>query len=79
MDFIKGLNSNSSLASTLSYHELLMGDYRYFSSYTQQIDKVSAADIQQAAMKYLTEKNRTVAVLKKESKQPQKEMIENEK
>jgi len=40
---------------------------------------VSAADIQQAAMKYLTEKNRTVAVLKKESKQPQKEMIENEK
>ena len=78
MDFIKGLNSNSSLASTLSYHELLMGDYRYFSSYTQQIDKVSAADIQQAAMKYLTEQNRTVAVLKKESKQPQKEMIEKD-
>lgn len=78
MAYLKGLNTNSDLASTLSYYELLLGDYRYFSRYTQQIDKITAADIQRAAVKYLTTQNRTVAVLKKPAAQKTDE-IRNEK
>ncbi len=63
MDYIKSLDSNSKLASTLSYFELLLGDYRYFSNYISQIDKVTAMDIQAVALEYLVAKNRTIAVL----------------
>ncbi len=65
MDYMKSLDSNAELASVLSYYELLLGDYRYFARYISNIDKVTAADIQTAAAKYLTSENRTVAVLKK--------------
>jgi predicted Zn-dependent peptidase len=65
MDYIRNLDSNSELASTLSYYELLLGDYRYFSNYISQIDKVTAVDIQKAASKYLVADNRTIAVLNK--------------
>ncbi|HPL97371.1 MAG TPA: pitrilysin family protein [Smithellaceae bacterium] len=78
MSYLKSLDSNSTLASLLSYYELLMGDYRYFSGYTQQIDKVSASDLQQAAIRYLTDKNRTVAVLKKKAAPTNAPVIENE-
>lgn len=65
MDYIKSLDSNSELASILSYYELLLGDYRYFSNYISQIDKVTATDLQAAARKYLVPQNRTIAVLNK--------------
>jgi predicted Zn-dependent peptidase len=65
MDYIRSLDSNSELASTLSYYELLLGDYRYFSNYILRIDKVTAVDIQKAASKYLGADNRTIAVLNK--------------
>jgi len=67
MDYLKSLDSNSELASTLSYYELLLGDYRYFSNYISQIDKVTAGDIQAAAAKYLVAENRTIAVLNKKT------------
>lgn len=63
MDYIKSLDSNSELASILSYYELLLGDYRYFSNYIAQIEKVTSADIQRVAAKYLTKENRTIATL----------------
>lgn len=65
MDYMKSLDSNSELASILSYYELLLGDYRYFSNYISQIEKVTAVDIQAAAAKYLVAENRTIAVLNK--------------
>ncbi len=65
MDYIKSLDSSSELASVLSYYELLLGDYRYFSDYIAQIDKVTATDLQMAAAKYLIAQNRTIAVLNK--------------
>ena len=67
MDYIKSLDSNSELASILSYYELLLGDYRYISNYISHIDKVTAIDIQAAAVKYLVAENRTIAVLNKET------------
>jgi predicted Zn-dependent peptidase len=67
MDYIKSLDSNSELASILSYTELLLGDYRYFSGYLPQIQKVTAGDVQAAAIRYLTAENRTVAVLNRKT------------
>ena len=63
MEYITSLDSNSKIASVLSYYEVLLGDYRYFSNYLNNIDKVSAADIQKAAKLYLNKENRTIAAL----------------
>jgi predicted Zn-dependent peptidase len=63
MEYVKNLDSNGELASTLSYYEVLLGDYRYISNYLNIIDKVSAEDIQKAAKLYLNKENRTIAVL----------------
>jgi len=65
MEFISSLDSNAELASVLSDTELLLGDYRYFANYIPQIEKVTAADIQKVAAKYLTKNNRTIATLTK--------------
>ena len=65
MDFMTSLDSNSELASILSHTELLLGDYRYFANYLPQIEKVTSADIQKVAAKYLTKDKRTVATLNK--------------
>jgi predicted Zn-dependent peptidase len=67
MDYMKSLDSNSELSSILSYYELLLGDYRYFSNYIAHIDKVTAMDIQAVAVKYLVAKNRTIAALNKKT------------
>lgn len=67
MDYIISLDSNSELASILSYYELLLGDYRYFSDYLPQIQKVTAGDVQAAAIRYLTAGNRTIAVLNRKT------------
>jgi len=65
MEYIQNLDSNSEIASTLSYYEVLLGDYRYFADYLIHIDKVTADDIQKAAKTYLNKNNRTIAVLNK--------------
>lgn len=65
MDFIQRLDSNPRLASTLSYFEVLLGDYRYFSDYLKNIEKITSQDIQKAANTYLNKENRTVAVLER--------------
>ena len=63
MNYIENLDSNSNLASMLSYYELLLGDYRYISNYLKIIDKVSAEDILKAAKLYLNKENCTIAEL----------------
>lgn len=67
-EFIRDLSSNSGMASRLSYYEIITGDYRYMTRYVEMIEKVAPKDIMAAAKKYLTEENRTVAVLKKKEK-----------
>ena len=64
-DIIKGLNSNSGLASKLSYFEAVAGDFRYITRHIKVIEKVTPEDIMRTAKKYLTRDNRTVAVLKR--------------
>jgi predicted Zn-dependent peptidase len=68
MEYIKNIDSNGELAAILSYYEVLLGDYEYFSNYLKMIDKVSADDIQRAARLYLNKENRTVAVLDRDNK-----------
>lgn len=65
MEYINSLDSNSKIASILSYYELLLGDYRYFADYLKYIDRVSESDIQIAVENYFHKNNRTVAVLSK--------------
>lgn len=62
VDFLRGLDSNAGLAGMLSYYEALLGDYRYLSSYTAAIDRITPEDIVAAARTYLKRENRTVAV-----------------
>lgn len=64
-DYIKNLDSNSEIASMLSYYEVLLGDYRYISEYPKIIDQVTAEDIMNVAEVYFTKTNRTIAVLEK--------------
>lgn len=66
MDYIKNLDSNSEIASILSYFEVLLGDYTFFADYLKNIDRVTVADIQKVAEVYLHKNNRTTAVLNKE-------------
>ncbi len=66
-DFIRDLESNSGLASTLSYFEALLGDYRYVTNHIHEIEKITSADIIRIASKYLTSDNRTVALLVKKN------------
>lgn len=64
-DFIRGLASNSGLASKLSYYETLAGDYRYLTNHINVIEKITPADIIRVAKQYLTKENRTVATIVK--------------
>jgi len=77
MDYIKSLDSNSEIASILSYYELLLGDYRYFSNYISRIEKVTALDLQRVATTYLRVENRTVALLNKKANVPGAGKYEN--
>jgi predicted Zn-dependent peptidase len=65
MGYIQSLDSNAELASTLSYYEVLLGDFHYFSDYLTKIENITSADIQSAARLYLHSENRTIAVLDK--------------
>ncbi|MGV8059364.1 MAG: M16 family metallopeptidase [Smithellaceae bacterium] len=65
MGYIKSLDSNSEIASILSYYEILLGDYKYFANYMTVIDQVSQKDIQNAVKLYFNKDNRTVATLNK--------------
>ena len=66
MTYIQSLDSNSELASILSYYEALLGNYQYFSDYLEHIDKVTAEDLLNTARTYLNKDNRTTAFLNKD-------------
>jgi len=65
-DQLRQLQSNSGLARILTSYESLTGDWRYLSTYTREIEKLTAEDIKVAANRYLVPSNRTVVVLERE-------------
>jgi predicted Zn-dependent peptidase len=65
-DFIRNLDSNQELSHTLAYYQIACNDWRYIEKSLSIIDDISSNDIQAAANKYLTPRNRTVAALVKD-------------
>lgn len=66
-DILRSLDSNAGLAGMLSYYEAVAGDFRYVTRRIEVIDKVTPEDIMRTAKKYLDQKNRTVATLKRQT------------
>lgn len=64
-DLVRGLRSNSGLASQLALYQALAGDWQYILTSRDKIAKVTAADVQRVATQYFTKSNRTVAILVK--------------
>jgi len=58
---IRGLDSNSGLASQLARHYATYGDWRKMFTGLNDIDKVTAEDVQRVAKQYFAPANRTVA------------------
>jgi len=61
-EFVYGQDSIFNEAMQLGVYELL-GNYKLIDQYLPAIDKVTAADVQRVAQKYLVKDNRTVAIL----------------
>lgn len=64
-DLVRGLRSNSGLASQLSLYQAVAGDWRYILKSRDKVAAVTAEAIQRVARQYFTKSNRTVAVLVK--------------
>jgi hypothetical protein len=65
------LSSPFSIAVQLLFYDGL-GDWRYINTYADQVEAVTAADLQRAARQYFTKENRTVGVfLRKEGAPPE--------
>ncbi|MBQ27556.1 MAG: peptidase M16 [Nitrospiraceae bacterium] len=65
---VRSLQSNSGLASQLTYFEAIAGDWNYLIEIRDRMAKITQEDIQRAANKYLVKKNRVVATLIKKTK-----------
>lgn len=63
------MKSISSRADGIGTYDVIFGDYRKFFTVDKELAAVTAADVQRVAQKYLTEKNRTVAILRPEAAQ----------
>jgi predicted Zn-dependent peptidase len=60
---IRQLDSNSGLAQQITFYEVVTGDWRNLFTQLDQIDEVTAEDIQRVAKEYFKKKNRTVGVI----------------
>jgi len=65
---IRGLDSNMGMAQQLAEAHILDGNWRKVFTQIQEIEKVTADDVQRVAQKYLVESNRTVVHSKKGAK-----------
>jgi zinc protease len=69
-DHYRQLKTINGRANLLGQYEVFYGDYRKLYTVEQAYESVTVADIQRVAAKYLTEKNRTVAILIPEKPSP---------
>jgi zinc protease len=70
--FYRQTGTISGRANTLGAYEVFFGDYHKLFTAVESYNKVSKADIQRVAKKYLNERNRTVATLIPEKQAPEK-------
>ena len=59
---VRQLQSNTGLAVLFSYHEAVTGDWSDIFTYLDDIDQVSAEDVQRVIGETFTKSNRTVAI-----------------
>jgi predicted Zn-dependent peptidase len=62
-EFVWGMYSGFGLANRLAGYQAVTGDWRYINYLQEKMAAVTSEDIMRVAKKYLTEDNRTVAVL----------------
>ncbi len=62
-DFYRELKNIDSKARLIGSYEIFFGDHNLITSAADAISKVTPEDVQRVAVKYFTEKNRTVATL----------------
>ncbi len=62
-DLIDGMKDNSRMAASLTFNEVVMGDWQKTFDIIKDVDAVTAADVQGVAKKYVTKKNRTIGEL----------------
>ena len=62
-NFIRGLESNSGLASALASFETSRGDWRKLFEEVDRIEAVTREQVRDAARKYLVEENSTVGYM----------------
>jgi predicted Zn-dependent peptidase len=66
---IRSLDSNDGLARQLAYYQVLTGDWRNLFHSLDQIEKVTAEDIQRVANEYFISTNRTIGLIETTSPQ----------
>ena len=71
----RAIHTNSGMADWLGTYEVFFGDYRKLFSAPQAIERVTAADVQRVAQKYLIVSNRTVATLRPTAASPTREPV----
>ena len=64
-ELISSLESNTGLADSLSYYELMLNDYRYFFKSIKILNQISPEDIQRVLKKYFLEENNITVSIKK--------------
>ncbi len=62
-DQARTMDSNSGLASSLSWAQAVAGDWRYRADHPKQIDSITPEEIQQVARRYFRPENMTVVTL----------------
>jgi predicted Zn-dependent peptidase len=62
-NFIRSLRSNSGMADQLTFYEEITGDWRHLFKVVEEINAVTAEDIQRVANQYFQKRNRTVGML----------------
>ncbi|MBN2644006.1 MAG: insulinase family protein [Desulfuromonadaceae bacterium] len=65
-DRLRHLQTDRGMAGMLTHFQVVAGDWRYLAQYDSQIARLTAADLQQAASRWLTAQNRTVIELVRE-------------
>ena len=65
---INRMKSNRSMASLLTYFEVVQGDWRLTFDELKNVEQITAEDVKRVANQYLKKKNRTVGEIIPEDK-----------
>ncbi len=64
-DRLRSMQSNAGLARSLTYYQLVAGDWRYLDRYDEVVSTLNADDVRRVAQKYFRPENRTVVILRR--------------